>query len=653
ATMERARDAVRTLKQSGNLSGPCTVWLRGVRYPLTEPILFEAQDSAPVTYAAYPDEQPILDGGRRIENWRFEDRGELEVWVADIPEVAAGDWYFRQLFVNNQRRPRARLPKVGPEPERRNFYRIENVPGKGLDAELFEGTDTFECAFGDIQTWQHLQDVEVVVLHYWVEERMPIASFDETTRLVKSSRRSIFALRDDWKERFARYYVDNVLEGLSEPGEWYLERESGQLIYLPLPGETPGTVEIIAPCVEQLLKLSGDPDAKEFVEFLRFEGLTFEHTDWRLPDGGSDSTAGGTAGVQYSASPQAACNVPGAIQLSGARYCTFEDCTIRHIGWYAIELGHGCSGNRIVGNEIYDIGAGGVKLRGGNAQSTPARRSGNNRITDNHIYRGGRVFHSAVGVLATDAFGNEISHNHIHDFYYTAISCGWVWGYAENVSKHNRIEKNHIHDIGHGWLSDMGGIYTLGVQPGTVIRGNLIHDIEGANYGGWAIYPDEGSSHIVIENNICYSTSSQAFHQHYGRENIVRNNIFAFGREGQITLSRIEEHISFTFERNIVLTDNELIYVGGYAAGPTDHRVISDLNLFWNISGEVTVSKESDLAAWQQSRNDLHSIIADPLCQNAAGFDFKLAAASQAFALGFHAVDLSDVGPRFREKRDV
>ena len=93
---------------------------------------------------------------------------------------------------------------------------------------------------------------------------------------------------------------------------------------------------------------------------------------------------------------------------------------------------------------------------------------------------------SAVGILSMHSFGNTLSHNHIYDLYYTGISCGWVWGYADSVSKNNRIEKNHIHDLGHGLLSDMGGIYTLGVQPGTVLRGNLIHDVEKANYGGWA-----------------------------------------------------------------------------------------------------------------------------------------------------------------------
>ena len=55
-----------------------------------------------------------------------------------------------------------------------------------------------------------------------------------------------------------RYLIENVAEALSEPGEWYLDRESGRLTYLPLPGETPDTVEVIAPRAEKLVLLRGD-----------------------------------------------------------------------------------------------------------------------------------------------------------------------------------------------------------------------------------------------------------------------------------------------------------------------------------------------------------------------------------------------------------
>jgi hypothetical protein len=661
ATLEQARDTVRAWKLSGRLAGPVIVYLRGGRYQLDRPIVFQPEDSGPITYTAYPEETPILDAGRRIEGWRIGTLGARTVWIADLPEVAQGRWAFQQLFVNGERRARPRLPKEG-------FYWMENVPGLSLDGSFtghfFDGTDTFVAAPGDIKAWHNLTDVDVVAVHYWIEERMPIATFNPETNEVNSSRRSMFILRDDVAKRYAKYYVENVFEALSEPGEWYLDRPAGKLYYLPLPGEDPQTTEAFAPATEQFLRLEGDPESGQYVEYLRFVGLGFEHSQGPLPPGGGERF--GLPGIDLAASPQAAAHLPGAIRFEGARYCAIEDCTIRHIGWYGVELSEGCTGNRIVGNEMADLGAGGIKLDGADASGLPARRTGNTIITDNHIHAGGRIFHSAVGVLAIHAYGNNISHNHIHDLFYTGISCGWVWGYAENVSKNNRIEKNHIHDLGHSLLSDMGGIYTLGVQPGTVLRGNLIHDIEKANYGGWCIYLDEGSSHLLVEGNVCFSASTQAFNQHYGRENIVRNNIWAFGDETQVSLGRIEAHVSFTFERNIVVGRGRPMFSGRPRPLGEKPGFLSDLNLFWDMAGDVQIAVTSTYDAqarwqpvdtfawddWKSFGNDRHSLVADPGFADLDAQDFTLHADSPALGLGFEPIDLSDVGPRPRDKRD-
>jgi hypothetical protein len=653
ATITRARDAVRELKRNGLLTGPVTVWLRGGRYPLRAPITFGPDDTAPVTYSAYPGETPIVDGGERITGFRVERIGGREAWVTKLPEVERGAWYFRSLFVNGARRPRARFPKVGSEPERRRFHVMEDVPGTAKQAGLFDGTWSFVAAPGDFDaTWRNITDIDIVALHYWVEERMPVESFNPATRLVTSSRRSIFALKDDSAGTWARYYVENVFEALTEPGEWYLDGPTGTLSYLPMPGESPETVEIYAPRTDELLVLAGKPAEEKYLEFIRFVGITFENADWHQPVGGHDPDTGSTPGIEYAASPQAAAGLGGAISLEGTLFCAIEECTIRHVGLYGVDVRSGCRGNRIVGNEMTDCGGGGVKMSGADAHGRESMQTGNNRVTDNHIHSCGRIFHSATGIILRHAFGNVVAHNHIHDLYYSGVSCGWVWGYGPNVSRGNIIEKNHIHDLGHGWLSDMGGIYTLGIQPGTVIRGNLIHGVTRANYGGWAIYPDEGSSHIVIEGNVCYDTNSQPFHQHYGEENVVRNNLFAFGREAQVALSRVDKRIGFTFERNIVITEGQPVFTGGYAHDPSKPGMISDLNLFWDVAGALEPAKETSFEAWRKHGHDIHSLVADPKCADIGNRDFALAADSPAFGLGFKAINLSDVGPRKREDRE-
>src|SRR5205823_5797498 len=92
-----------------------TLLLRGGTYAVAETIVLRPEDSGPdvqhpFTIAAFPDERPVLSGGRRITGWK---RIEADLWQASVPGVREGRWYFRQLFVNGSRRQRARSPNKG------------------------------------------------------------------------------------------------------------------------------------------------------------------------------------------------------------------------------------------------------------------------------------------------------------------------------------------------------------------------------------------------------------------------------------------------------------------------------------------------------------------------------------------------------------
>jgi hypothetical protein len=188
----------------------------------------------------------------------------------------------------------------------------------------------------------------------------------------------------------------------------------------------------------------------------------------------------------------------------------------------------------------------------------------------------------------------------------------------------------------------MGGIYCLGDSPGTVVRNNLVHDVYDYRTGSLAIYTDEGSTGILIENNIGYGTTYANFHQHYGRENIVRNNIWALGQDYQLSRARQEEHLSFTFERNIVYFDNGKLLKGGW----TNDRFVMDRNLYWDASqpeGDIMFG-DATFAQWQARGHDRNSRIADPRFVDAARFDFRLQPDSPALQLGFVPIDTSRIG---------
>ena len=641
ASLAGARDRVRQLKQEGAAGKPISVVFADGTYELAEAVVFGPQDSgaekAPVTYRAEHPGKVIFSGGKRVTGWTLKGEG---VWTAPIE--SGRDFY--QLFVNGERRQRARTPNSG---YLKSFGPARPVANfAALDKKDLGYNKQFRFRDQDFQNWPDLADALVIYYHSWLVSLHWIERIDPAQGIVtlRNPAGHPFGHFDNQQER---YVIENIKSAFDAPGEWYLDKPAGELLYRPLPGEDMAKAEAVAPVALRLLELVD-------VGHLAFEGLSFRYSDWRLDkDAFRDQ--------------QAFANVDSApIFGRKLRHSRFENCEIALAGAHAVVLREGCQYNVIRQCHIHDMAGGGIYLGPVSAirPKTPqAELAGHNTVDNCFIHNLNHTFHGSVGVLIAQASDNSVTHNDISEFDYTGISVGWTWDRATNTNhRNNRIEKNRIHHLMQGVLSDGGGIYTTGyLNAGTVVRGNVVHDIHHhkTHCSAKGIYLDGNSSDIVVENNLCYDISSLGI-QTKGERNQIRNNIFAYcGVAGQSRGRQDQEgkytHEANHYNRNIVYMDHAVM-----ARGELKPPLCAfDHQLYWNrkrpgravfVEGHhdgngAGLGDDSDSTdSGRLPGKDESSVVADPGFVHPEQRDFRLNAGSPAEKIGFVPFDFSDAG---------
>ena len=608
-----------------------TVWFRAGTYSIDEAIRFTEADRSNVLYRSYPDEKVEFSGSKAISGWSETEINGVKAFVTDVPVENDSD-YFRSLFKGNKRLSRSNYPKTGVLKVFGEPLADEAIPGSHAP-DFFTHGLAFYADKNDIIDFKNPTDVDVRIMHFWRDDLLPIHSVNTETGRIQVTKPSAMRIRVE-----DNFIFENVKEALSLPGEWYLDRTEQKLYYIPENGDTVDNTVLYAGVADQLITFTN-------AENIAFRGIDFINTDW-------DHVNGTHTGIPFPSShplyssieygtdhPQAAFEVPAAIYISSSSDINFTDCRFENISYSAVKFDKASENCNVTSSMFNEIGANAVFIHGDFV--VPATTK-NINITDCHINKYGRIFNNAIGILLTHAIDCNLTNNEIHDGWYTGISVGWNWGYSDNSTNNIKICDNLIYDIGNGWLSDMGAIYTLGIQPDTVISGNVIYNVgcdEGRyGYGGWGIYLDEGSSGMTVENNLVYDCSSQLFHQHYGKDNIIRNNIFAFGGDGQFRITRNEEHNSLYLENNIIVGEKNPMY---WQTTDMDW-FIDNANLYWDYKsgGNVYSGKRHGIGgigipSMIGKGYYNNAIFADPLFKDAENRDFTLATNSPALENGF------------------
>ncbi len=627
-TLNGAKEKLKNLKSSIPEGEAVTVWFKSGTYVIEEKINFGSEDFSNVVYRSIPGEKVTFSGSMEITDWKD---GEINGNKALVADVDTDEFYFRSLFKGEERLPVSVWPKEGCFTAKEAH--IEDALYPEDPTGYFKIHTAFYAKENEIMDFRNVQDVNVRIMHKWCDDILPLRSVDVNTGRVEFRKPAAMTIEVD-----DNYVYENVREAVSEPGEWYLDRSEGKLYYIPCENETAENLVLSAPVIDSFFEING-------ADNITFSGIKFINTDWDFVSGTLniwpiDKTNPLFKEMEYEGThPQAAYEVPASVTIRNAENINFVNCVFRSISNSAVMFKENASNCSVDACYFDEIGGNAVFI---NAPYAIPTVTNNISITNCEINKYGRIYNHSIGVLLCHASDCVIENNEIHDGWYTAVSVGWIWGYAENPTDNIQVRNNLIYNIGNGWLSDMGGIYTLGAQPNTVLSGNVIYNVGcygGAQgYGGWGIYLDEGSSEILVENNLVYDCSSQAFHQHYGRDNMIRNNIFAFGGDGVFRITRNEEHNSLFLENNILVSDDRVMY---WETTALDWFKDNN-NLYWDYGNKAVYSGSSTKLTERKDIVNMvgrgyynNAVFENPLFKDAENRDFTLAENSPALKTGF------------------
>ncbi|MBE3098938.1 MAG: right-handed parallel beta-helix repeat-containing protein [Planctomycetes bacterium] len=587
ATLQAARDAARR----AGPSAPRRIVVQAGTHLLAEPLTLDARDAGLSIEAAH-GARPVLCGGRRLTGWQKDgDR----FWSAPAPEAAAGTWDFRLLVVNGHLADRARLPETGRFKHLSEFtVRWMSSTGGGWQRKpTAEELTALRYRPEDLDPWLEPKNAEITVYHMWDESLVGVAAMDRQAHTLTLAPPTghppgAFGVKD--------YVVWNVREGLTRPGQWYLDRAAGKVVYWPLPGEDMVRAEAWAPVAASLIRVTGNRGAP--VRGVTIRGLALTLTNIPLAPGGFGAG-----------------KYDGAVTLSETQDCRLADLTVYHAGGQGLKAASS-DGLRVENSVVHHTGAGGIVVRGKVLE-----------VADCLLHDVGLLCPSGIGIFGGGLQGRVI-HNEVHDTSYSAVNFN-----GEDVL----IEGNLIY-AAMKVLHDGAGIYTFAPKR-LVMRGNFIRDItDTGGYGASAYYLDERAEDCVVENNLALRVAWPS-HNHMAVRNTIRNNVFVAEGDARITFPRSSEH---TFEKNVVVAGGKITFTN--PAGMTVFKG----NVLWSRAGKVEGVPLADYRAGGAAPLPVtDGAAADPkLLPGVEKGVCRFAPDSPALNYGIQPVDVSGAGRR-------
>lgn len=660
ATIERAQQAVRQ-RAAGEAA---TVWLHGGVYYLEHSLQFTPADggtaAAPVVYAAVAGETVEISGARRLElAWTQAGEGR---WQATTPAGLE----FDQLFADGAKVIRARYPNHDPGD---GFF-----GGYARDATAPARLARYANPVGMFVHGLH--GLGWGSLHFQIRQKSPDGRYTfeagKDPRVAggwqNKGRALIAEAPFDPEQRF----VENVREELDAPREWFHDRTTGTLHFIPPAGADPRRMRFEVVGLKQLIELRGT--AEKPVRHLTLRGLTFRRAGYTfmqtesVPSGGDWRVFRG-----------------GAILLTGTEGCAIELCRFDGIGGNGIFVQNYNRGVEISGCEFVRIGASAVLFEGSDsavrsrwahswgwpaAEVGPVPQVGgkpfdqrfvallppallDGAVTDPQLdlqpgpkngdfpdrclvqdclMSGiGTVEKQVAGVFIAKSRGIVLRHLTIHDVPRAAINLNdnmWGGHVIEWCDIFNTCLESREHGAFNSWGRDrhwmrmkgeatpvqfarMRDLARLDAVDVTSLRYNRL---QCAN--GYDIDLDDGSTHYLIENNLCLQGGIKL---REGFFRTVRNNISPL----------FSPHVWYPDSRDVV-THNILTGRNAYdPRGMTMDRA-RDGTFDFNLFATYTLPEEL-----RQLGLDRRSLTADPQFVSSTTGDFRVKPGSPAERIGF------------------